>query len=82
MEQTAIQLSGVALVLVPIVVALTSITKTFIQDSRFYPVVALVLGVVGALVLIPGSIAVSSVTGIVIGLTAAGVYSGAKAVTS
>lgn len=80
MEQSIVQLSGVALTLVPVVVALTSIIKAFITDTRYSPIISLVLGIAGALALLPGAVGVAIVTGIVIGLTASGLYSGAKSV--
>lgn len=69
-----------ALTLVPVVVALTSIIKAFITDTRYSPIISLVLGIAGALALLPGAVGVAIVTGIVIGLTASGLYSGAKSV--
>lgn len=80
MEQSIIELSGVALTLVPVVVALTSIIKAWVTDTRFAPVVSIILGIAGALLLIPGTLGTSIVTGIVIGITASGVYSGAKSI--
>lgn len=77
-----VELSGVALTLVPVVVALTSIIKAFILDSRFYPVISIGLGMALSILVLPSSIAVSVVSGLIIGLTASGAYSGVKSMVS
>jgi hypothetical protein len=65
--------------LVPLVVALTQLLKTsFKVEARYAAVLALVLGVAGALAL--GGLSVEAVLqGLVVGLTASGAYSGVKA---
>jgi hypothetical protein len=70
---------------VPIIVGLVQIFKLWIQDTRIYPIIAIVLGVIinicialATNVFSTGSeIASSVVMGIIAGLSAAGLYSGA-----
>ena len=82
MEQSIVELSGMGLTLVPVVVALTSIIKAWVSDNRLAPVVSIVLGVAGSVFLIPAELTTSIITGIIIGLTASGAYSGAKTVVA
>lgn len=63
--------------LVPVVVAATEVVKrTFGVPSRFVALISLVLGV-GAVYLSAGSLDI--LNGVVIGLSASGLYSGVKA---
>lgn len=72
-------LSPALLGLVPIIIALTQIVKSFVSDERYIPLVALVLGLLGA-VLVDGIgyIGTTVVEGLIVGLTASGLYSGVK----
>lgn len=71
--------SPAILVLVPIIVGLVALAKLYIS-SRFAPLIALALGIIGAF-LINGTsgVGVTVISGIVIGLSASGLYSGTKA---
>ena len=61
-------------ILVPIVVALVQLLKGIGLPVRFAPLASLVLGVLGTLVV--GTFDV--LAGVVVGLSAAGLYSGAR----
>lgn len=77
---SAVVLSANAIAVVPIVVALTSLAKMYI-DSRWAPLISLALGIASAFV-VPSVAFFGSplLGGIVIGLAASGLYSGAKTV--
>ena len=62
---------------VPVIIALTQMIKQMGFPNRYLPVVNLVLGVVAAVILFHVSV-LSITTGIVYGLTAAGLYRSIK----
>jgi len=64
-------------VLVPIVIALTQMIKGAGLSTRFAPVVSLVLGVLSTLVVGQFDL----LQGLMVGLTASGLFSGGKAIT-
>jgi len=64
-------------VLVPIVIALTQMIKGTGLSTRFAPVVSLVLGVLSTLVVGQFDL----LQGLMVGLTASGLFSGGKAIT-
>lgn len=69
------------LLLVPVVIGVTAVLKqTFVTGTtnRWTPIVALVLGVAGAFLLPSETLQTTILAGIVVGCSAAGVYSGAK----
>lgn len=76
-----LQLSPAIVALVPVVMGITTVLKNFI-DSRYSPIVALALGVAGSFLFPGATLAATIVSGIVVGLTASGVYSGVKSVAS
>lgn len=65
------------LVLVPIVIALVQILRGVGLPTQFAPVAALVIGVTGAIALTTPSV-VAAIQGILVGLSASGLYSGSK----
>jgi hypothetical protein len=68
---------GVAII--PVILALVSFAKMMGMPPKFSPVLALVLGIVAAIVYIsPGDWRKATFDGIMIGLSASGLYSGAK----
>lgn len=71
------------LVLIPIIVGVVAAIKKIGMTSRFAPILAIVLGVVGVWLLndfaLTGAIALQ---GVLAGLSAAGLYSGTKATVS
>lgn len=73
-----IEISPAIIGLVPIVIGLTAVAKLYI-DSRWAPLIALALGVGGAFLVPAATVAITVLSGIVVGLTASGLYSGAKA---
>jgi len=72
------EISPAVLALVPVVIGLTALAKTYIE-GRWAPLVALVLGFAGAFLVSSEPAAATAISGIVVGLTASGLYSGAKA---
>lgn len=81
MDTTIIQFTPAIAVLVPIVIGLVQVVKNFI-DSKYAMLASLVLGVAVSF-LAPGiSVSATILSGIVIGLTASGVYSGVKSIAS
>lgn len=76
MNTELIVLSPALVVLVPIVVGLTQIVKRWI-DSRWVPVTAIVFGILGAF-LVVGFASDAVLSGIVIGLSAVGLYGTGK----
>lgn len=78
MTDSLIQLSPLSLALVPIVMGLVSISKGY-MDARYSPLLALVLGIAGSFLIPEATWQMTTLAGLVIGLMAAGVYSGAKA---
>jgi hypothetical protein len=67
------------LALVPIVIGLVAVIKKVGLNTRYLPVVALILGMLGVVGL-EGISATALIGGIVVGLSASGLYSGTKAV--
>lgn len=73
--------SSAVVILVPIVIALTSLVKLYL-DSKFAPLVSLGLGIVISFIFPAATLGLTILSGIVIGLTASGLYSGTKALAS
>lgn len=65
------------LILVPVVVGLTQAIKATGVDTRWSPLVAVALGIIGAIIF-AGLSWGAVIGGIVAGLTAAGLFSGVK----
>lgn len=65
--------------MVPIIIALVSGVKQAGMDSKWAPVLSIVLGMVGFYFLADGEVGVRLFEGLVAGLTASGLYSGVKA---
>lgn len=60
--------------LVAIVIALTQIVKDVGLDSKFAPVIALVLGIAGGVFFLDGEVQYRIMSGILMGLAASGLY--------
>lgn len=73
------EFSAAILTLVPVVIGLTEIAKAFVA-TRFSPVISLVLGVGMAFLLPAATVPSTILSGIVVGLTASGLYAGSKTV--
>lgn len=73
-----IEISPALVGIVPVVVAVTQIVKGFVDVSRFAPVVAIALGIVGAYALGVHDIGGACLQGFLIGLSASGLYSGSS----
>lgn len=82
MDATVIELSARGLVLVPVVMALVSLVKMYV-DSYWSPLFAVGFGVAGS-VLVGGVLFLGSpwLGGIVVGLMAAGLYAGSAKMIS
>lgn len=76
-----IEISPSILALVPLVIGLTSIAKLYV-DNRYAPLISLGFGVALAFLVPAATLAITILSGLVIGLTASGLYSGAKATFS
>ena len=74
MENTSL-LFGLAAV--PVIVALVQVAKNFVEDARFWPIIAIVVGVlwnVAVASITNQPLALAGLTGGVVGLAAAGLY--------
>lgn len=65
--------------LVPVVIGLISAMKTAGLPARVAPLVSIVLGVFGVVMLLSLPVEQEVLQGIIVGLAASGLYSGAKA---
>ncbi len=75
------EISTQFLVLVPLVLGVTEVIKGVGLPSRFAPLCALILGVLGSVFLIGGeAINALILQGLIAGLSASGLWSSAKAV--
>jgi hypothetical protein len=72
-------LPALAMTLIPIVMALVSLVKIYI-DSKWSPLFALAFGISGAILIPDISLSETIIDGLVIGLTASGLYSGVRSV--
>jgi uncharacterized membrane protein HdeD (DUF308 family) len=77
-----INITPAMLGLIAIVVGITQIFKPFISDSRFYPVISLVLGVAASFLVPQANVAMTILAGLVMGLSASGAYSTGKTLTA
>jgi hypothetical protein len=64
--------------LIPVILGLCELVKQVGLPSRWVPLVSLVLGVVFGAFFLQGSISVRVLQGVVLGLSASGLYSGPK----
>jgi len=76
-----LQLSPAIVVLVPIVIGLTALIKMYI-GTRFAPLVSLMFGIFASFMFPASTFGLTVLSGIVIGLSASGLYSGVKSVAS
>lgn len=76
-----IEISPAIVALVPIIIGLTSVAKLYL-DSKWAPLIALALGIGGAFFIPASTVAITILSGIVVGLTASGLYAGTKAVVA
>lgn len=72
------------LALVPVVIGLVEAVKFASMPSKFAPLVSLALGVLGALVVphVGMTAGMAAIGGLVVGLSASGLYAGTKAVVA
>lgn len=64
---------------IPVVIGLVSTLKIAFMADRYAPLASLVLGIAGAFVFPATTIPLTILAGLVIGLSASGLYSGTKA---
>lgn len=74
----AIQVSPVLLASVPIVIGVVSVFKGVGLPSKWAPIISLVLGL-GVSFLVGGPLLTVILAGLIVGLSASGLYSGSKA---
>lgn len=82
MDVSLVSLSAVSIALIPVVVGLSAIVKSFLTDSRWVPVSALALGVVTAFFVPAATIGLTILQGVLVGLSACGLYSAVKTTVS
>ena len=82
MDIALVQISAVSLALVPVVIALTQIVKVFLLDSRWAAIVSIGFGILLAFAIPQTNIALTVLQGVLIGLTASGAFTGARATFS
>ena len=71
--------------LIPLIIALVQVFKQFVPDKRFYPLFAVVIGIVGNLAIayaIGESFILATMLGVVAGLSASGLYSTGSAIAA
>ena len=64
---------------VPVIVALVAVAKTAGLASKFAPLLAILIGLVAFYFIGSGDIAANLFQGVIVGLSASGLYSGVKA---
>jgi hypothetical protein len=68
-------------VLIPLIIGIVELLKMYGMPKRFLPVVAIIFGIVGGIVYIyPYDVKAGILIGLMMGLSASGLYSGSKAV--
>lgn len=73
-------LTAAAASLVPVIMILVSLSKTYV-DSKWAPIISIGLGLIAAFFLVPtGNVVGNVIEGIVLGLSASGLYSGGKTI--
>lgn len=78
MDVSLVSLSAVSIALIPVVLGLVAIAKNFV-DSKFAPITSLAIGILVAFVAPASTVPLTILQGVLIGLAASGLYSGAKA---
>ena len=66
------------LLTIPAVVAMVEALKMAGLSSKFAPIVSILLGLIMGMIFVPGTLIASAGVGILIGLSASGIYSGGK----
>lgn len=64
---------------IPVVIGLVSALKISFMADRYAPLASIVLGILGAFVFPAATVPLTILAGLVIGLSASGLYSGTKA---
>lgn len=77
-----VTLSTVSMAFVPVVMAITQVFKTFIVDGRWAPLVSIASGIVLSFAIPEANIVLTVLQGVLIGLTASGLFSGGKAMAA
>lgn len=78
MDISLVSLSPISLALIPVVIGLVSVAKSYVS-SKWAPLISLVLGIGTAFFVPAATVGLTVLQGILIGLAASGLYSGVKA---
>lgn len=78
MDASLVSLSAFGAALIPVIIGLCQIIKSFLNDARWIPLSAIVLGIIGSFVSPASSIGLTILQGILIGLAASGLFSTVK----
>lgn len=78
MDASLVTISAVSLALVPVVIALTQIVKSFVLDSRWAPLVSIAFGILGAFIVPMETVPLTVLQGILIGLMSSGLFTGVR----
>lgn len=78
MNAELVTLSSVSLALVPVVIALTQAVKVWVLDSRYSSLVSIGFGILGALLVSTTALPITVLQGVLIGLTASGLFTGSR----
>lgn len=71
-------ISPTLLALVPVVMGLVQVVKRLGLPTRFAPILSIAFGIAGAFVVAPATVGITIILGIIVGLTASGLYAGGK----
>lgn len=75
-------IAPIYIILVPIVIGMVQVFRKLGLSSRFAPLFAVISGIVGALTVAPSIDGAVVLQGIMVGLSAAGLFSGVKTTVS
>lgn len=79
MDTSIAQLSGAALALVPVVMAITQGIKVYLVDSKWAFISSLVVGVALSFLVPAPSVTATILQGVLMGLSASAVFTGVRA---
>ena len=69
-------------VFTPIILAVVSLAKQWVANSKWYPIVSVLVGIILAVSFSGLTVSFAVLLGVLAGLSASGLYSGAKAVVA
>ena len=80
-SQAIVELTPLMFGLVPLVIALVQVVKQVVDLGKYAVLLSLVLGVAGSFLFPAETVAFTVVQGLLLGLTASGLYTGVKGIT-